>query len=132
LWAKELSAKDIHKETFPVYDGKCLSHKAVHGWVEKRGRLLGDDEEVETEIWKWLRQQSKDFYAVGFDALVKRWDKCIKVGGGYVEKKSFFSPSSIITCDLFIDSPSYKVDRRVIVLISYSEEEESCNLKRTR
>jgi hypothetical protein len=35
---------------------------------------------------KWLRQQSKDFHAVGFEALVKGWDKCINVGGGYVEK----------------------------------------------
>jgi hypothetical protein len=34
---------------------------------------------------KWLRQQTKDFYAAGFDSLVKRWDKCIRVGGGYVE-----------------------------------------------
>jgi hypothetical protein len=38
------------------------------------------------QVQKWLSQQSKDFYAVGFDALVKRWDKCISVGGGYVEK----------------------------------------------
>jgi hypothetical protein len=28
----------------------------------------------------------KNFYAAGFEALVKRWDKCINVGGGYVEK----------------------------------------------
>jgi hypothetical protein len=35
---------------------------------------------------KWLRQQSKDFYAAGFDALVKRWEKCFNVSGGYVEK----------------------------------------------
>jgi hypothetical protein len=35
---------------------------------------------------KWLRQQSKDFCAAGFDTLVKRWDKCINVGGEYVEK----------------------------------------------
>jgi hypothetical protein len=35
---------------------------------------------------KWLRQQSKDFCDAGFDALVKRWDKCISVDGGYVEK----------------------------------------------
>jgi hypothetical protein len=42
------------------------------------------DEEVETEMRKWLRQQSEDFYAAGFDALVKRWDKYINVGGGYV------------------------------------------------
>jgi hypothetical protein len=38
------------------------------------------------EVRKWLRQQSKDFYALGFSAWVKRWDKCINVGGGYVEK----------------------------------------------
>jgi hypothetical protein len=24
LWAKGLDAKDIHKEMFPVYGGKCL------------------------------------------------------------------------------------------------------------
>jgi hypothetical protein len=37
-------------------------------------------------VGKWLRQQSKDFCSMGFDALVKQWDKCIDVGGGYVEK----------------------------------------------
>jgi histone-lysine N-methyltransferase SETMAR len=45
-----------------------------------------DDEEVETEMWKWLRQQSKDFYAMGFDAVVNRWDKYVNVDGGYIEK----------------------------------------------
>jgi transposase len=35
LWAKELDAKDIHKETFPAYSGKCLSRKVVHNWVEE-------------------------------------------------------------------------------------------------
>jgi hypothetical protein len=58
------------------------------------GKRFTDDEEVETKVWKWLRQQSKqskDFHAVGFDALVKRWDNCINVGGGYVEKEMFFS-----------------------------------------
>jgi hypothetical protein len=86
LWAKGLNAKDIHKEMLPVYAGKCLSRKAVHSWVEKRGKRIADDEEVEMEVQKWLRRQSKDFYAVGFDALVKRWDRCINVGGGYVEE----------------------------------------------
>jgi hypothetical protein len=47
---------------------------------------FADDEEVETEVRNWLRQQSKDFYAAGFDALANRWGKCINVGGGYVEK----------------------------------------------
>jgi hypothetical protein len=53
----------------------------ITGW-----QISADDEEVETEVWKWLRQQSKEFYAAGFDALVKRLDKCINAGGGYVEK----------------------------------------------
>jgi hypothetical protein len=68
---------------FPVYGGKCLSRKPVHVWEEKRGRCFFDDEEVETEVEKRPRQQSKD---LGFDALVKRWDNCSNVGGGYVEK----------------------------------------------
>jgi hypothetical protein len=42
--------------------------------------------EVETEVRKWLKQLSKVFYAAGFDTLVKQWDKCINVGGRYVEK----------------------------------------------
>jgi hypothetical protein len=50
------------------------------------GKRFTDDKEVETEVRKWLRQQSKDFYVAGFDAIVKRYDKCISVAGGYVEK----------------------------------------------
>jgi hypothetical protein len=38
------------------------------------------------QVRKWLRQQSNDFCAAGLDALVKRWDKCDNVDGGYVEK----------------------------------------------
>jgi hypothetical protein len=82
LWAKELCVKDIHNEMFPVYIGKCLLRKAFY----LGGKCYADDEGVETEVRKWLRQRSKDFYAVGFDALVKRWDKCINVGGGCVKK----------------------------------------------
>jgi hypothetical protein len=58
----------------------------VHNWIAKfpqRRSKVADDEQ---EVQNWLRQQSKDFYAAGFDALVKRWGKCINVGGGYVEK----------------------------------------------
>jgi hypothetical protein len=50
------------------------------------GKRFADDEEVETKLRKLLRQQSKDFYAQGFNVMVKRWDNCINVGGGYVEK----------------------------------------------
>jgi hypothetical protein len=70
--------------------GIVLSRKEVHNWVEQRGKYFAD-EEVETEVRKWLRQQSKYFCAPGFDALVKRWDRCIDIGGGYVDKCFFFS-----------------------------------------
>jgi hypothetical protein len=50
LWAEGLDAKDIHKEMYPVYAGKYLSHKAVHNWVEKRGNHFADDEEVKMEV----------------------------------------------------------------------------------
>jgi hypothetical protein len=58
LWAKGLNAKDIHNEMFPVYGGKCLSHKAVHSWVKKFSKecsKVADDaqpgtEEVETTV----------------------------------------------------------------------------------
>jgi hypothetical protein len=32
LWAKGLNAKDIHKESFHVNVGKCLSRKVVPPW----------------------------------------------------------------------------------------------------
>jgi hypothetical protein len=70
LWAKGLDAKDIHKETFPVYGGKCLSSKLVHKQVKKHSKCFVRDREVEMEAQKWLRQQSKDFYAVSSDTLV--------------------------------------------------------------
>jgi hypothetical protein len=54
------------------------------------GKRFTDDKEVETEVWKWLRQQSKDLSAVGFDALVNWWDKCNSVGAGYVKKTMLF------------------------------------------
>jgi hypothetical protein len=35
LWAKDMAARDIHKEMLPVYDEHCLSRQAVHNWVHK-------------------------------------------------------------------------------------------------
>jgi histone-lysine N-methyltransferase SETMAR len=52
----------------------------------RSGKRFADETEVEIEARKWPRQQSKDFYAASLDVLVKLWDKCINVGGAYVEK----------------------------------------------
>jgi hypothetical protein len=54
------------------------------------------------EVWKWLRQQSKDFHAAGFDALLTWWDKRISVVGGYVKKYIFFSDSNITCFTVYI------------------------------
>jgi histone-lysine N-methyltransferase SETMAR len=35
------------------------------------GKRFVDNKDVKIEVRKWLRQQSKHFYAAGFDALVK-------------------------------------------------------------
>jgi hypothetical protein len=86
LWAKGPDAKDIHKEMFPVYGGNCLSRKAVDNWVENlsQGRSkVTDDARPGAEV---AETAVKSFYAAGFDVLVKRRDKCINVGRGYVEK----------------------------------------------
>jgi hypothetical protein len=71
LWAKGFNAKDIYKEMFSVYSEKCLSRKAVRNLVDKfsQGRSKVSDDE--TEVRNWVRQQSKDFYSAGSDALVK-------------------------------------------------------------
>jgi len=29
LWAKDMAAKDIHKEMLPMYDEHCLSRQAI-------------------------------------------------------------------------------------------------------
>ncbi|GBM23462.1 hypothetical protein AVEN_181578-1 [Araneus ventricosus] len=49
------------------------------------GRHFADDD-VQHEVLLWIRQQPKEFYAAGIGALIKRWDKCINIGGDYVEK----------------------------------------------
>jgi hypothetical protein len=53
--------------------------------VHLGGKCFAHDEEAETKVRKWLRQQSKDFHAVGFDTLVNRRDMCINVNR-HVEK----------------------------------------------
>jgi hypothetical protein len=71
---------------FSVYGGKCLSRKAVHSWIKKFFQDVEKSQMVPDQVRKCLKHRSKDLYAAGFDALVKRWDKCINVVVEYVEK----------------------------------------------
>ena len=34
LWAKDIGAKDIHKEVLPLYGEHCFWCQAVHNWVQ--------------------------------------------------------------------------------------------------
>jgi hypothetical protein len=56
---------------------------------------LAENKEDNSEVRKRVRQQSESFYAFGFDALLKRLDKCINVVGGYVEKHTSFSQAQL-------------------------------------
>jgi hypothetical protein len=69
----------LHNHNRPVSGHSTQSPTAQ---IKKKA----EDTEVGMEVRNWLRQQSKDFYAAGFDTLVERWDKHINVGGGYFEK----------------------------------------------
>jgi hypothetical protein len=42
LWAN-INVKDINKEMFPAYGGKCLSHIMFHNWVENFSQGLSKD-----------------------------------------------------------------------------------------
>jgi hypothetical protein len=64
----------------------CITTNPNQSVLQCSGSKRFTDEEIETEVRNWRRHQRKDLYAAGFDALVKRWDKCINVCGGYVEK----------------------------------------------
>jgi hypothetical protein len=110
LWTKGLNTKDIHKEIFPVYGWKCILCKAVHVLARKSPSTLESRRWCPARCGNGWDNSQKDFCAAGVDALVKRWDKCISVGGGYVEKQMFF-PGSNITCFTFYIpvSPVYRL-----------------------
>jgi hypothetical protein len=54
-----------------------------HAIREKR---FEDDEEVITEVKRWLRQRPAEWYREGTQALASRWRKAKDLEGDYVEK----------------------------------------------
>ena len=50
------------------------------------GQHFSTDDEVKQAVLGWFSRTDKSLYAEAFQALVKRWDKCINVAGEYVEK----------------------------------------------
>ncbi|GBL78964.1 hypothetical protein AVEN_48929-1 [Araneus ventricosus] len=52
------------------------------------GRHFRSNEEVLKAVKNFLRSPGTDFYQDGFLKLISRYDKCINVGGEYVELRN--------------------------------------------
>lgn len=52
-----------------------------------KGKHFLDDEGLISEVQAWLLEQPEDFYKRGLRNCIKRWEKCVTLGGGYVEKE---------------------------------------------
>jgi histone-lysine N-methyltransferase SETMAR len=87
-WATQKGIQELQWEHLPYSLDLAPSDIHLFGLLKSHlcGKCFAHDEEVGMEVQKWLRQQSKDFCAMGFDALVKWWNKSINVGGEHVEK----------------------------------------------
>jgi hypothetical protein len=101
LWAKELNAKDIHKEIFPVYCEKCLSRKTVYNWDEKFSQghpKVADDarpsaEVAETTVKRYLR--------CGFRGAGKAMGQVYQCLLEDMSRNNCFFPGSKSTCFTF-------------------------------
>jgi hypothetical protein len=51
-----------------------------------RGKKFQDNEEVITEVKRWLRQRPAEWYREGIQALVSQWHKAKDSETDYVEK----------------------------------------------
>ena len=51
-----------------------------------RQRTFTDDTSLEKSTLQWLQRQPREFYERGISALPRRWEKCVTLRGGYVEK----------------------------------------------
>jgi hypothetical protein len=69
-------------------------------WFHLGAKRFADNEEVEMEVRKWLKQQPRDFYAVGFDTRVKLWGKVYQCCWRICREINVFSVSNI-TCFTF-------------------------------
>jgi hypothetical protein len=55
--------------------GSVFGIKLFTAWSRKSLMDVRKLQMIPDHVQNLLRQQSKDFYAAGFDVLVKRWDK---------------------------------------------------------
>jgi hypothetical protein len=51
-----------------------------------RGRRISSDEEVIGAVQNCLKTRPQNFFLTGLKKIVERWNRCVEVEGGYVEK----------------------------------------------
>jgi hypothetical protein len=89
LWAKELMQRIFTKKCFLCTVGSVCCVKRFSRMSRNSLKDVRKSQMMPDQVRKWLRQQPEDFYAAAFDAVIKRWDQCINVGGEYIEKLMF-------------------------------------------
>ena len=57
-------------------------HLKKHLW----GRRFSSDTDIQANVTMWLEGQDSGFYPAGMSLLLAKWNKCIELNGGYVEK----------------------------------------------
>jgi hypothetical protein len=107
---KGLIAKNIHKEMFPVYGGKCSSSKAVQPWLHtfrwwRRG-WNGGVEVAETKVKRLLCCRFRRIDKVMEQVYQCWWGICREINI-FFQVRILHVLRFISIRDLFTDSPSY-------------------------
>ena len=66
----------------PKFTTKCSQYMVTSALISRRLKFGV----ANFLVHQWIEQQSSLFFAAGIEKLVPRWDKCLNVLGGYVEK----------------------------------------------
>jgi len=81
-WSGKSSYIHLTARISPRAISACLALKLLSG-------EHFPDDAVERAVCDWFWQQPQEFYAAGFQGLVKPWDKCLNFCGDYVQKWTF-------------------------------------------
>ena len=66
----------------PKFTTKCSKYMVTSALIYRRLKVGA----ANFLVHQWIEQQPSSFFAAGIEKLVPRWDKCLNVLGGYVEK----------------------------------------------
>ena len=71
-YSLDLAPNDFH--VFPAIKDRLSGHR------------FAGDEDVRTAVTRWFISRCPEFYETGINKLAPRLDKCLNLGGNYVEK----------------------------------------------